>query len=385
MIITKVNASTPYNVYIGKGLIDSFDLSPYAGKEDAVRKAAIITDEIVSPLYLYRVIKLFKKNGFEVCSCSFEGGEEHKTLDTVGKLLSFLLMHQLTRTDVVVALGGGIVGDVVGFAASVYLRGLDFIQIPTTLLAAVDSSVGGKTGVNFEGLKNQVGCFHQPSAVICDVDTFSTLPPARFSEGISEVIKYGVISSPEIFTMLENRTPIEEIVAKCVSIKALFVEGDEYDKGERQMLNFGHTVGHAIEKLSHGTVSHGNAVAVGMVVMTASAACLGYCTDDFSLRLSALLKKYNLPVSTDYTAADIAEAVLHDKKRSSDKVTLVLPEKLGKCILVPYKVDELAGLLGKGLSSSAEKNSTVSSEDLLIDSMQTYCKNQYGGIKKMFI
>lgn len=348
MIKININASSPYDVCIGEGLLESFDFSEFL--RNGGRKAAIVTDNIVSSLYLYKTICLFKACGFEVCSCSFEGGEENKTMSTVNRILSFFSMHQLTRTDLAVALGGGIVGDVVGFAASIYLRGMDFIQIPTTLLAAVDSSVGGKTGVNFEGLKNQIGSFHQPRAVICDTKTFDTLSSSRFSEGIAEVVKYAVISSPEILDMLENDAPIGQIVAKCVEIKAKFVEADEYDKGTRQMLNFGHTVAHALEKLSEGIISHGNAVAIGMMVMTKSAILSGICKENFLERLRGVLTKYALPLSTEYSAQDIAKAVLHDKKRSGDNITLVLPERLGKCLLVPYDVHLFSDFVEKGLS-----------------------------------
>lgn len=340
----KVNTGTPYGVLISRSIFDMCG-SITAKSLGLSCRAVIITDKNVSNLYLWRVMKSFSSAGFSPVSYVFEGGEETKNMQTVEEILAFLEKNEITRSDLLVALGGGIVGDVCGFAASIYLRGVRFIQIPTTLLAAVDSSVGGKTGVNFGGLKNQIGTFCQPSLVICDPDTFDTLSDKIYADGMAEVIKYGVISAPDIIETLSGPFDICDIIARCVGIKADIVSRDERDNGVRQLLNYGHTVGHAIEKCSDYSVTHGSAVAIGMVVAARSAYAAGICEEDFTEELESLLSSHGLPSKTDIPDADLLSAIAHDKKRGGDNINLVLPKSLGDCRIYKLKLDSLGTFL----------------------------------------
>ncbi|MEI6579117.1 MAG: 3-dehydroquinate synthase, partial [Eubacteriales bacterium] len=230
----------------------------------------IVTDDNVDALYGETVQYSLTCSGFNTSKFVFKHGEHSKNLSVYAKALEFMAQNSLTRSDMVVALGGGVTGDLAGFAAASYLRGVRFVQMPTTLLAAVDSSVGGKTGVNLDAGKNLAGAFWQPSLVLCDCDTLNTLPDDILADGIAEAIKYGMIRDKELFEMLEFGDCIsnpEACVARCVTIKGNIVAKDEFDNGERQLLNFGHTLAHSIEKLSDYKISHGHAVAIGMVIV----------------------------------------------------------------------------------------------------------------------
>ena len=342
----RVNASTVYNVLIERGIIDQCGslIREYA----TAQTAALITDDNVDRIYSDRVVKALESQGIRTVKYVFENGEEHKSMQTVSDILSFLAENELTRSDIIIALGGGIVGDVSGFCASAYLRGIRFVQIPTTLLAAVDSSVGGKTGVNLPQGKNLAGAFHQPSLVICDPDCFDTLAPEIYADGISESIKYGIISDSELFCLFENgdaKKNIEQIVKRCVIIKSDIVSRDEFDTGERQKLNLGHTLGHAVEKCSGYSISHGHAVACGMVSACRAAEKLGLC-EDITGRVTAVLKKYSLPTQTEFSIRELTDAMLRDKKRSSSGINLVLPTKIGECILYKADVSQLEDIFG---------------------------------------
>jgi len=343
MKTVSVRTNRPYEVHIGKGLLDTCgalvkELFPKS-------RVVIVSDETVMALYGEKVCSSFREVGIEPLSFSFTPGETHKTLATIEDILAFLAKKQITRGDILLALGGGIVGDVTGFAASVYLRGIPFVQIPTTVLAAVDSSVGGKTGVNLLGLKNQVGTFWQPSLVICDPDAFSTLPAHEYAGGMAEVIKYAVIFDRELFEKLERGINIEEIITACVALKAKTVEADERDTGVRQLLNFGHTTAHAIEAVTENKVSHGHAVAMGMVIATKTALGCGICKEDFLERLKNLLLQYDLPLETTRSKEELLSAMNSDKKRSGNTITLVLPESCGHCILHQTDMETLASIL----------------------------------------
>lgn len=342
----RVNASTVYNVLIERGLIDQCGslIREYA----TAQTAALITDDNVDRIYSDRVVKALESQGIRTVKYVFENGEEHKSMQTVSDILSFLAENELTRSDIIIALGGGIVGDVSGFCASAYLRGIRFVQIPTTLLAAVDSSVGGKTGVNLPQGKNLAGAFHQPSLVICDPDCFDTLAPEIYADGISESIKYGIISDSELFCLFENgdaKKNIEQIVKRCVIIKSDIVSRDEFDTGERQKLNLGHTLGHAVEKCSGYSIPHGHAVACGMVSACRAAEKLGLC-EDITGRVAAVLKKHSLPTQTEFSIRELTDAMLRDKKRSSSGINLVLPTKIGECILYKADVSQLEDIFG---------------------------------------
>lgn len=345
-----INASREYDVVIGAGLLGSVgNCIKELGK---VKKAAIVSDTNVAPIYLDRVKSSIEAQGIDTVSFIMQAGEASKCGATFLELLNFLADERLSRTDVLVALGGGVVGDMTGFAASCYLRGVRFIALPTTLLAAVDSSVGGKTAIDLNAGKNLAGTFYQPARVICDTDTLSTLPEKIFSDGCAEVIKYGCICDEELFCALmqrDIREQLEDVIARCVEIKSEIVSEDEFDTGRRQLLNFGHTPAHAIEALSRFEISHGSAVAAGMAIMTRAAADMGICDKKEADRMVRILEKYALPTGTDYSAKQLANIAKSDKKIAQGSINVVLPKKLGDCFLYNIDVDELEGIFKRGL------------------------------------
>jgi 3-dehydroquinate synthase len=342
-----VSASRSYPIFIGQGLLKnpSSFLNPVVGDS----KLAILTDDHVDPLYGEKLMANLQADGHEVVKMVIPAGENSKSPEQLFAFLNFLAENHLTRSDRVIALGGGVVGDLAGFAASIYLRGIRFIQIPTTLLAAVDSSVGGKTAIDIPAGKNQVGTFWQPDLVLCDTDTLRTLPPDIFRDGCAEVIKYGAIWDRELFDNCKKplEGQIEEIIARCVEIKRDIVEKDERDTGLRGLLNFGHTLGHGIEKYSHFEISHGSAVAIGMILASRLAATLGICEEDCVQELFQLISAYRFDTKCPFTAEQLFEAALSDKKRSGSRLTLVLPKQIGQCILYPMALDQLLPLLKK--------------------------------------
>lgn len=338
-----INCSKTYEVLIEKGLINRAGellFEKFGGK-----KACVITDDIVGGIYSERLSESLSKNNIEHMIFSFYHGESNKNLDTILKIQEFLAQNHFTRSDYIIALGGGIVGDVAGFAASIYLRGIEFVQIPTTVLSAVDSSAGGKTGVNLGGLKNQMGTFWQPSLVICDTEVFDTLPEAEYCGGMAEVIKYAAICDLQLGEILHIDFDIDEIIQRCIDIKGKIVEQDEHDNGNRQLLNLGHTFGHAIEKVSGNKISHGYAVAAGMVMAFKAAEMLGVCKKGELKTLLSLIRKFNLPDSFDFSVSDLSEAMLSDKKRFGQKINFVLPKKFGECILYGTEIENLEKIL----------------------------------------
>ncbi len=346
-----VSASLSYDILIENGLLSQAG-SYCRGVLPKAGRLCVVSDDHVAPLYLETLTKSLSAADFEVLPFVIPNGEGSKTMDTLVELLEFMAEHRLTRTDAMVALGGGVVGDLTGFASAVYLRGIPFVQIPTTLLAAVDSSVGGKTAVDLKAGKNLAGAFHQPVLVLCDPKTLDTLEPEVFADGCAEVIKYGVINDRDFFDFLQNgiAEQLEEVIAACVCNKARVVEGDEFDKGSRQLLNLGHTVGHAIELCSHMTVSHGSAVSMGMVIVMRAAVRLGLCPEGDLDALCAMLKKANLPISCSFTAEELATAASGDKKRAGNTVALVVPYGIGDSRLYPLPVNELAAFIEQGLT-----------------------------------
>lgn len=311
-------------------------------------RAALVTDDVVDALYGDAVATSLRDAGFAVARLRFANGEASKTLATYGAILEGLAENRLTRSDVVVALGGGVTGDMAGFAAATYLRGIPVAQIPTTLLAMVDSSVGGKTGVDLPAGKNLAGAFHQPIGVLCDPDVLATLPADVYADGMAEVLKYGVLCDANLFdTLAKGDLPaaaMEGIIERCVAIKASVCAGDECDRGSRQLLNLGHTFGHAIERCSGYQTSHGHAVAVGMVYAMRIAVHKGLCGQSCLPRLMEALTRNGLPTASPYVARDLAEAALHDKKRTGDTLLLALPTDMGHCGLYPVPVCELESL-----------------------------------------
>ncbi|HPE16874.1 MAG TPA: 3-dehydroquinate synthase, partial [Oscillospiraceae bacterium] len=285
----RVKTGHSYDIHVGRGILS--DCGALAARVKAPCRVFLLSDETVGSLYAGAVEASFRAAGYDVTGFFFPAGEESKNFSLLGTVLNHMAAAGLTRSDLLVALGGGVPGDLGGFAAAVYQRGIDFIQIPTTLLAAVDASVGGKTAVDLSAGKNLAGAFWQPSLVLCDCAVFGTLPQAVFSDGMAEVIKYGVILDKALFRLLgvrDIRDGIEDVVLRCCALKSAVVEEDERDNGRRQLLNFGHTVGHAIEKASGFRVSHGSAVAIGMVAMSRAAERNGAAEPGVARKIAAL-------------------------------------------------------------------------------------------------
>ena len=346
MRCVEVRAGRPYEVFIGRGLMDAAG-GMIVEALGGTRMAAILTDDTVDALYGARVEQALSESGLRTCRFAMPHGEAHKTLATWEKMLAFLSEQGMTRADAVVALGGGVPGDVAGFAAASYQRGVDLVQIPTTLLAMIDSSVGGKTGVDLGGLKNQVGAFHQPRLVLIDPDALSTLPAATLSDGAAEAVKYGVLGDTELFSRLSRGGWTEDaewVIERCVFHKAALVAADERDTGSRQLLNLGHTLGHAIEKCSGFRFSHGQAVAVGMIYAARIARSMGLCGPEVEADIAAALTAGGLPLSAPYGAAELAAAAMADKKRAGGEITLVLPRAIGRCELRRVPAAELEEL-----------------------------------------
>ena len=335
-----IKTSKPYNVKIGSGEISN--LATYIKQVKQCDKIAIITDDVVGKLYGEKIKNMLCD--YNVCYKEFLHGEENKNMATVSDLLEFLAQNKLTRGDLVVALGGGIVGDVAGFVSASYLRGVDFVQIPTTLLSMVDSSVGGKTGVNLSCGKNLAGAFHQPCLVVCDPDFLSTLPQQEFKNGLGEVIKYACIADENLFALLENhdiKQNIEQVIYTCIKIKASFVEQDEFDNGERQKLNFGHTLGHAIEKVSGFQIGHGQAVGVGMKLVCQWAEKQNLANCGCADKIDKLLEKYKMVRDVDCNPDDLWQTVANDKKLKGKKINLVLIKDVADCYLYNTEIEKL--------------------------------------------
>lgn len=309
-------------------------------------KVCIVSDRNVAAVYADRVRRSLSEAGIKSELFVFEPGEASKCKDTLFSLLEYLAEKELTRTDLLIALGGGVTGDITGLAAALYMRGIKYIQVPTTLLAMTDSSVGGKTAVNLNGGKNLAGCFYDPVCVLCDTSVLKTLPADVFAQGMAEVIKYSVICDPELFRKLkaQEKPDIDETVGRCISIKKRFVEDDRFDFGNRRLLNLGHTVGHACEALSGFNMPHGFAVAVGMAYMAAFSEKNGFAAEELSAPLREVLKANGLPADCPFTAAELLPAMLPDKKRSEEKINLVIPVKIGKCIIKSFAPAELEEL-----------------------------------------
>jgi 3-dehydroquinate synthase len=336
-----------YPIVIGAGLLGEFDLAPYIKGRDCL----IVSNETVAPLYRDRLVQ--GMSGLSVQTLELRDGEAFKTMDSVATVIDALVRHKATRDTTVVALGGGVVGDIAGFSAACYMRGVPFIQVPTTLLAQVDSSVGGKTGVNHEQGKNLVGAFHQPSVVMIDTDTLASLPEREFSSGMAEVIKHGAITDIDYFTWLEanisalmNRDTVALALAimNSCAIKAAVVAEDEREQGRRAILNFGHTFGHAIEmSMGYGKWLHGEAVAAGML-MAASLSGIDSAEQD---RLKQLIVAAGLPTEPPPAGADqLASAMRIDKKVLAKRLRFVLVRKLGEAFVsTDYDEARLAQIL----------------------------------------
>ena len=343
----KVQTGRPYEILIERGLIDR--CGQFIKEVSKAQKVCVVTDSNVEKIYAQRVIDSIKEQGFETKLFVFEAGEERKRLSTISDMYSCFADFHMSRKDLVVALGGGVTGDMAGFAAASYMRGIEFVQIPTSLLAQVDSSVGGKTGVDIEQGKNLVGAFWQPNRVIIDPDTLKTLPQHFINDGMAEVIKYGCIKDSKLFDTLKNENAldiIEDIIEICVSIKRDVVNADEREKGERMLLNFGHTLGHSLEKIyNYSGLSHGEAVAIGMCIITAASEKAGITKNGTTEEIISLCKKYGLPTTDNASPKEIAEICSSDKKSSGGSVNLVLLKEIGTSFTQPTKLIELENFI----------------------------------------
>lgn len=342
-----VNASSKYDIFVG------YDLLKESGKLiSAITKATravIVTDDVVAPLYAEKVMASLSNSNIDSMLFTFPNGEKSKSHDVLIQLYEYLAENQITRSDIIIALGGGVVGDLTGFAAATYLRGIDFIQIPTTLLAQTDSSIGGKTAVNISNGKNLVGAFKQPSLVICDLDTLKTLSKEIYADGISEIVKYGAIRDNALFDILnigDISEHLEEVISTCIKIKRDIVEADEFDKGERMLLNFGHTLGHSLEKHYNFTgISHGKAVAIGMCIISHFTEKAGITKAGTTEMLVACLEKYGLETSTEVPIESLIKDCLSDKKRESSSINIIACNEIGKSEILKLSIKDFYKLL----------------------------------------
>ena len=316
------------------------------------RRALLVCDDITASLYAGKVTESLKNAGFDVASFVFPHGEANTTWSTAGSILEAAAGAKLTRSDFFISLGGGVCGDITGFAAAVYLRGVKFVQIPTTLLAAVDASVGGKTGVDLGAGKNLAGAFHQPECVLFDPDVIGTLSKEQLDEGKAEIIKHAVLAGGRLYGVASCGAildDIEKVVAMNVEIKRKYVEADPCDTGCRQLLNFGHTIGHAIEKGSNYTISHGRAVAMGMVAETKAFIKLYNEKSEILEIIKSLLEKNSIKFDIPYTAKELAQAAIHDKKMADGNLNIIAPLEIGNCQLKSIPISRLEEYIAAGV------------------------------------
>ena len=343
----------PYDVIIERGILSKCgelvkEVLPKASR------CVIVSDSNVAPLYADTVKKSLEDAGYKVFIHIFPAGEENKRLAAIEGMYEAMTAAELSRSDFAVALGGGVTGDMCGFAAATYLRGIPFVQIPTTVLSQNDSSVGGKTGIDLDCGKNLVGSFHQPCLVLADAETLYTLPPRYVTDGFGEIIKHGCIRSAELFELIERHgtdmNRIEELTACSVAIKAGVVERDEKESGERMLLNFGHTVGHAIEKCANYTgIAHGEAVGIGMLIMARAGEAADFSYAGTSDRIEAVLKKCGMPTKCEFTPEQLCEAAMLDKKRRGEYLNIVLLKEIGTSFVHRIKCAELLDFVRKGM------------------------------------
>lgn len=349
-----VNTGKPYDVIIERGI-----LSKCGGLVKKIlpkaSRCVIVSDSNVAPLYADTVKQSLEAAGYKVSVNIFPAGEEHKKLPAIVGMYEAFTQAELSRSDFSVALGGGVTGDMCGFAAATYLRGISFVQIPTTVLSQNDSSVGGKTGIDLDCGKNLVGSFHQPCLVLADADTLYTLPPRYVTDGFGEIIKHGCIKSADLLELIEEHGTdmhqIEELTARSIEIKAGVVERDEKESGERMLLNFGHTVGHAIEKCAHYTgIAHGEAVGIGMLIMARAGEAAGLSAIGTSGRIGAVLKKCGMPTGCGFSPEMICDAAMLDKKRRGEYMNIVLLREIGNSFVHKIRCADLLDFVRKGMN-----------------------------------
>ncbi|HWR24127.1 MAG TPA: 3-dehydroquinate synthase [Feifaniaceae bacterium] len=349
-----IRTSRSYDVLIGGGLLKDAGRALLTVQPKCT--VALVSDATVDRLYGDAAANFLSEAGYAVERFSFPAGEASKNIHTLSNLLEFMGEKRITRTDCVAALGGGVTGDLAGFAAAVYLRGIRYVQLPTTLLSAVDSSVGGKTGIDLSAGKNLAGAFYQPSLVLCDTDTLYTLPEEVFRDGLSECIKYGVIWDADLFRRFSeplSGEALEAVIARCVAIKGEIVREDEFELGVRRLLNFGHTAGHAVETCSGYAIPHGHAVAVGMAVVARAAYRRGLCAKDCRDEILWMLGRNALPTRSPYPADALYEAALADKKRRGGSISLIVPREIGRCEALEFPVSEVFSFFNDGMEGDA--------------------------------
>lgn len=347
MLTLPINTQKSYKVFIGRGLIDN--CGEKVREVCKGSRAVIVCGENVAALYADTVQNSLHGAGFEVFRFTYSGGESAKCGDSFLALLNFMAECELCRSDIVIALGGGVTGDLAGFAAACFLRGIAYVMMPTTLLAMIDSCVGGKCAIDLDRGKNLAGAFYAPALVLCDPDALYTLPEREIKCGAAEAVKYAMLCEPDILPLLGDvNANAEEIIYRCLGIKKRFVEADEFDTGERKFLNLGHTVGHAVEKCSGFRLSHGEAVAIGLAVITKAAEKGGDCEEGTYDKLEATLSGLGLSIECPYGAEELCKLVLSDKKRSTVDITLVVPKRFGECELKTVRLDKLRDYLFGG-------------------------------------
>ncbi len=357
MTVITVSASNTYEVTVGAGLLSTAGVALKLLNGSKTCRVCILSDDNVFPLYGKTVTDALEQEGFSVLSYVIAHGETSKSMPVYADILNFLATEHISRSDWLIALGGGVVGDLCGFCAATYLRGIRYLQIPTTLLAMVDSSVGGKTAIDLPAGKNLCGAFYPPSGVLCDTDALRTLNDGIFADGMAEVIKYGFIFDRELLDLLaRDKTAFdrETVIARCIDHKRRVVEEDEFDRGMRQLLNFGHTAAHGIEQRSGYTVTHGHAVAAGMGIITRAAEAAGVISEPFSPMLESLLSDFGLPSDTDFTADAMTDAILSDKKRDGGIIRLVIADVPGHAILWSCPAAECETFLSRGIRRTSE-------------------------------
>ena len=347
-----VSTSTPYDILIGHDLISK--IGEFLKPVFSPRHVCVITDSTVNGLYAQVVMTSLIESGYQTSKILFPSGEHSKNLTTYSNILEALADEGLTRSDLVLALGGGVVCDLAGFAAGTYMRGINYVVVPTTLQASIDTAIGGKTGINLLGGKNLAGVFWQPSLVVCDSirdRIYETLPNEILLEGIAEATKNAVIAEAGLLDQIRKHN-YEYVIERCISIKKSLVEADERETSLRQLLNFGHTIGHGIEKLSSYTVTHGQAVAKGMIAEARGAYALGLTPNDISGELTEILKEFGFDTSLDYNAKDIYKLALKDKKIRDGQINIIVPDSIGKCTLRKLSLPELNELITLGLKQA---------------------------------
>ena len=352
-------SSSEYDVIIGAGILSDTG-SIVKGVLPNALKVLVVSDTNVAPLYMKTVTDSLEAGGFDVYEYVFEAGERSKNITTVAGMWDAMAKEGFTRSDAVLALGGGVAGDMAGFAAATFLRGISVVQVPTSLLAMVDSSVGGKTGIDLPAAKNQVGAFLQPSVVIEDTDCLKTLSPELFTEGMGEVIKYAFIMDVPLYDRLKaiadsgnasslasDTEELTEVVKACVADKADVIASDEFDTGRRQILNFGHTAGHVIESLSDYTLMHGVCVAKGMGIFIDSCVAAGLCDKEEADKMKSLIEAYGLPSGDDITSDKLTAGAMNDKKKRGNTLSLILVNKIGHAEIVKMNEDEYLAFLSR--------------------------------------